>query len=88
MFLPPALAVATWLAAGSIVDVGLRSEGRTSFLSEPVAEGFGSNLTVVGLTPREVASARTERETSTSGTCATRRPSASEPAAAMASLAS
>lgn len=46
-----ALTLTHLLAAGSIVDVGLRSEGRTSFLSEPVADGFGSNLTAIGLTP-------------------------------------
>jgi hypothetical protein len=39
------------LAAGTVVDLGVRSEVRTSQLSEPVADGFSNNLSVSGLTP-------------------------------------
>lgn len=50
-FASTAVALSTFMAAGSVVDVSARAEGRTSFLSEPVADGFGANLTVVGVTP-------------------------------------
>jgi hypothetical protein len=45
------LVASAGLAAGTAVDATARAEARTSFLSEPVADGFSNNLTVVGLTP-------------------------------------
>ena len=45
------LALSSVLAAGSVVDVSAKAEARTSFLSAAVADGFGSNLSVVGITP-------------------------------------
>lgn len=47
-----ALSVWTHLATGAAVDVVVQSELRSSWLSEPVADGFSNQLTVGGLTPR------------------------------------
>ena len=47
-----ALTAAVHLAAGAAVDAVIQGEGRTSFLSEPVADGFSNQLTVIGITPR------------------------------------
>lgn len=47
-----ALTVAAHLAAGAVVDAVIQGEARTSFLSEPVADGFSNQLSVVGITPR------------------------------------
>jgi hypothetical protein len=46
-----ALSLGSLIAAGTVVDLGVRSELRTSQLSEPVADGFSNNLTVGGMTP-------------------------------------
>ena len=46
------LVAASGLAAGTVVDLVVRGEGRTSFLSEPVADGFSNQLTVGGVTPQ------------------------------------
>jgi hypothetical protein len=51
MLATSALTISTVLAAGTIVDVGARAEGRASILSEQVADGFGNSLMVVGVTP-------------------------------------
>lgn len=45
------LAVGVSIAAGVVVDGTARLEGRTSFLSEPVADGFSNQLSVAGITP-------------------------------------
>ena len=46
-----AIAASVQIAAGSVIDGTARVEGRTSFLSEPVADGFSNQLNVVGITP-------------------------------------
>ncbi len=51
-FLATALSASTFLAAGTVVDAVVSGEGRTSFLSEPVADGFSNQLSVVGVTPQ------------------------------------
>ncbi len=51
MLAAAAVALSSILAAGSVVDVGIKGEARTSFLSADVADGFGNTLSAVGLTP-------------------------------------
>ncbi|MBM4281380.1 MAG: hypothetical protein FJ137_11690, partial [Deltaproteobacteria bacterium] len=46
-----ALSLGSLVAAGTVVDLGVRGELRTSQLSEPVADGFSNTLTVGGVTP-------------------------------------
>jgi hypothetical protein len=50
--LAAALSTSTILAAGTAVDAVVSAEARTSFLSEPVADGFSNQLSVLGVTPQ------------------------------------
>jgi hypothetical protein len=46
-----ALSLSSILAAGTVVDLTVRGEGRASQLSEPVADGFSNTLLLGGVTP-------------------------------------